>query len=59
MNQKSSFCDLCQSVVPIFSPKSFIVSQLIFKYLIYLEFILVYSVNTIVLDCVLISLFYM
>ena len=36
---KKIFCDLCQSVLPVFSSKSFIVSGLTFKSLTHFEFI--------------------
>ena len=42
---KISCCDLCQSVLPMFSAKSFIVSGLIFWSLIHFEFISVYGVR--------------
>ena len=38
-------CDLCQSVLPMFSSRSFIVSGLTFRSLIHFEFIFVYSVR--------------
>ena len=38
-------CDLCQSVLPMFSAKSFIASGLTFRSLIYFEFISVYGVR--------------
>ena len=37
-------CDLCQSVLPMFSSKSFMVSSLIFMSLVHFEFIFVNSV---------------
>ena len=45
MDQRGSCFDLCQSVLPMFSSKSFIVSGLTFKSLIHLEFIFVYIVR--------------
>ena len=45
MGQKGSCCDLCQSVVPMFSSKSLIVSGLTFRSLIHFEFIFVYGVR--------------
>ena len=44
MGQKRTCCILCQSVFCSF-PKNFIVSNLLFRSLIYLEFIFVYSVR--------------
>ena len=38
-------CDLCQSVLPMFFSRSFIVSGLIFRSLIHFEFIFVYGVR--------------
>ena len=38
-------CDLHQSILPMFSSRSFIVSGLIFRSLIYFEFIFVYGVR--------------
>ena len=38
-------CDLCQSVLPMFSSRSFIVSGLTFRSLIHFEFIFVYGVR--------------
>ena len=43
--QKRSCCGLCQSVFPLFSSKSFIVSGITFRSLIYFEFIFVYGVR--------------
>ena len=40
-----SYCDLCQSVLPVFSSTSFIVSSLTFRSLIHFEFILVYGIR--------------
>ena len=40
-----SCCDLCQSVLPMFSSRSFIVSGLTFRSLVYFEFIFVYGVR--------------
>ena len=45
MGQKRSGSNLCQSVVPMFSSQSFIVSALPFRSLIYFEFIAVYYVR--------------
>ena len=42
---KRTCCDLCQSVLPMFSSKSFIVSHLKFRSLIHFEFIFVYGVR--------------
>ena len=42
---KGSCCDLCQSVLPMFSYKSFIVSGLAFRSLIHFEFIFGYGVR--------------
>ena len=39
------FCDLCQSVLPMFSCKCFIVSGLTFRSLIHFEFFCVYGVR--------------
>ena len=36
---------LCQSVLPVFSTRRFMVSSLIFRYLIHFEFLFVYSVR--------------
>ena len=44
MGHRGSCCNLCQSVLPIFSPRSFIVSSLTFRSLIHFEFIFVYCV---------------
>ena len=44
-SKKGPCCGLCQSVFPMFSSKSFIVSGLTFKSLIHLEFIFVYGVR--------------
>ena len=38
-------CDLCQSVLPMFSSRNFIVSSLTFRYLIHFELIFVYGVK--------------
>ena len=54
VGQKISCCDLCQSVLPIFSSKSFLVPGLTFTSLIHFEFIFVFDVKSI-----LISFFYM
>ena len=45
MGHRGSCCDLCQSVLPMFSSRSFIVSGLTFKLLIHFEFIFVYDVR--------------
>ena len=45
MGHKGSCCDLCQSVLPMFSSRSFIVSGLMFSSLIHFEFIFVYGVR--------------
>ena len=45
MGHRGSCCDLCQSVLPKFSPRSFIISGLIFRSLIHFEFIFVYGVR--------------
>ena len=45
VSYKGSCCDLCQSVLPIFSSRSFIVSGLMFRSLIHFEFIFVYGVK--------------
>ena len=45
VGHRGSCCDLCQSVLPIFSFKSLIVSHLIFRSLINFEFIFVYGVR--------------
>ena len=48
MDHKGSCFDLChqnQSVLPMFSSKSFIVSGLTFRFLIHIEFIFVYHVR--------------
>ena len=45
MDTKRYFYNLCQSVLPMFSSKSFIVSGLTFRPLIHFEFIFVYSVR--------------
>ena len=42
---RGSCCDLCQSVLPMFSSRGFIVSCPIFRSLIYFEFIFVYGVR--------------
>ena len=44
-SKKRSCCDLCHSVLPVFSSKSFIVSGLTFRSLIHFEFIFVYGVR--------------
>ena len=45
MAHKESCCDLCPSVLPMFSSKNFIVSHLTFTSLIHFEFIFVYGVR--------------
>ena len=45
MDHRGSCCDLCQSVLPMFSFRSFIVSGLTFRSLIHSEFIFVYGVR--------------
>ena len=45
MDQKRCCCDLCQSVLPMFSSRSFIVSGLTFRSLIHFELIFVYGVK--------------
>ena len=45
VGHRGSCCDLCQSVFPIFSSRSFIVLGLTFRSLIYFEFIFVYGVK--------------
>ena len=42
---RGSCCDLCQSVLPMFYSRSFIVSDLTFRSLIHFEFIFVYGVR--------------
>ena len=42
---KKILCDLCQSVLPMFSSKSFIVSSLTFRSLSHFELIFVYGVR--------------
>jgi len=46
VGQRGSCCDLCHSVLPIFSSKGFIVSGLTFRSLICLGFIFVHGVRT-------------
>ena len=41
MDSKRYCCNLCQSVLPLFSSKSFIVSGLTLRFLIHFEFIFV------------------
>ena len=43
VGQRGSSCGLCQSVLPIFPSRSFIVSGLTFRSLIHFEFIFVYG----------------
>ena len=45
MGHRRSFCDLCHSVLSVFSSKSFIVSGLTFRSLIHFEFIFVYGIK--------------
>ena len=45
MGHRGSCCDLCQSVLPMFSSKGFIFSGLTFRSLIHFEFIFVYGVR--------------
>ena len=45
MDPKGSCCNLWQSVLPLFSSKSFIVSGLTLRSLIHFEFIFVYGVR--------------
>ena len=45
MDQERCCCDLCQSVLPMFSSRSFIVSGLIFMSLTHFELIFVYRVK--------------
>ena len=45
MSQREFCCALCQSVLPVFSSQSFIVSGLTFKSLIHFECIFVYGVR--------------
>ena len=45
MGHRGSWCDLCQNVLPMFSSKSFIVSDLTFRSLIHFEFIFVYDIR--------------
>ena len=45
MDYRGSCCDLCQSVLPMFSSRSFIVSGLTFRSLIHFKFIFVYGVR--------------
>ena len=40
-----SYCDLCQSVLAMFSSKSFTVSELTFRYLIHFELLFSYGVR--------------
>ena len=42
---KRTWCNLCQSVLPMFSPKSLIVSGLAFRFLMHFEFIFVCGVR--------------
>ena len=42
---RGSCCDLCQSILPVFSSKSFIISGLTFRSLTHFEFIFVYGVR--------------
>ena len=45
VGHRGSCCDLCQSVLPMFSSRNFIISGLTFRSLIYFEFIFVYGVR--------------
>ena len=45
MGHRGSCFDLCQSVLPMFSSKSFIVSGITFRSVMHLEFIFVYGVR--------------
>ena len=45
MDPKRYFYNICQSVLPVFSFRSFILSSLTFKSLIHFEFIFVYGVR--------------
>ena len=45
VGHRGSCCDLCQSVLPMFSSRSFIVSGLTFRSLIHFEFIFLYGVR--------------
>ena len=45
MGPRGSCCDVCQSVLPMFSSRSFIFSGLTFRSLIHFEFIFVYGVR--------------
>ena len=45
VGHRGSCCDLCQSVLPMFSSRSFIVAGLTFRSLIHFEFIFVYGVR--------------
>ena len=45
VGHRGSCCDLCQSFLPMFSSRSFIVSGLTFRSLIHFEFIFVYGVR--------------
>ena len=45
MGHRGSCFDLCHRVLPLFSPKSFIVSGLAFRSLVHFEFIFLYAVR--------------
>jgi len=45
MGHRGFCCDLCHSVLPMFSSKSFMVSGLTFRSLIHFEFIFVYGIR--------------
>ena len=45
VGHRGSSCDLCQSVLPMFSSRTFIVSDLMFRSLIHFEFIFVWGVR--------------
>ena len=45
VGHRGSCCDLCQSILPMFSSRSFILSGLTFRSLIHFEFIFVYGLR--------------
>ena len=45
MGRRGSCCGLCQSVLPMFSSRSLMVSGLTFRSLVHFEFIFVYGVS--------------
>ena len=53
MGHRGSCCDLSESVLPMFSSRSFIVSGLTFRSLIHFEFISVYGVRKCSIESVL------